>query len=130
MNIINSLFSTGSLDVKQEWNFRGCQHCYENKTEGRIVKSACQVQYKGECIVKLFNDVLFDSRRNFYGLHGMLVCDLLIPKFPEFKFDTRIPGWKWFFIEDEWIRFHFTKNIYDCDIIKFVDTYEPFHKAD
>ena len=81
-------------------------------------------------LIREFNEALHRAGNNHYGLTGSLVCDVLKKEFPQYKFDTRIQGWTWFFIKDYWIRFFFGKNYCNSDIITHYEFYEPFHKAD
>lgn len=83
-----------------------------------------------ENLISEFNNILREGGRNQYCSNGILVCDILKNRFPQYKFDTRIQGWDWFFIEDLWIRFFFSKDRYVPTIITHYDFYEPFYKSD
>ena len=59
---------------------------------------------------------------------GSIVCDVLMKEFPQYRFDTRIQGWEWFFIEEHYIRFYFGKNSNDTWVITHYDFFEPLYK--
>lgn len=78
-------------------------------------------------LMEEFNQVI--KKHGWNPSTGSIVCDTLKKEFPQYKFDTRVQGWEWFFIEDLWVRFFFGKNYCETYYITHFDRYEPFHKA-
>lgn len=109
---------TGSSDIEEIWNFKGCQNCSENHRKGHIVNKPCQVMYKGSCIVKQFNDIIYATKSNFYGHHYDLVS-ILMKEYPTLTFCMLKQGWSEFYIKELGCEFSFSKDVYLCDVINY-----------